>query len=81
MVRPPAPVLEGRRNYWVGQDGRFHDIRPIRRVRLTDGIGDESSWIPDEEIGKLSKLPQNGKLPDEELARPLIGLGKPDPTL
>jgi len=82
LSRPPASVSDGRRDWWVGEDGRFHDIRPIRRFNLPGGIGDYSSFIPNEDADRLPKSQRtNGQLPDEELARPLIGLGKPNPTL
>ncbi len=79
--RLPDAVISGRRNWWVGNDGRFHDVRPIRQVRLDGGIGDESSFIEKEDLeARLSKN-GNGTLPDEETAPPLLRTGIPDPTL
>lgn len=49
--------------------------------RLPDGRGDESTWIPDEAFRLPKSHLRNGQLPDEESARPLFGLGKPNPTL
>ena len=75
LVLPPS-VLDGRRAWWVGQDGRLHDIRPIRRARLPGGIGDESSFMLDEQVAQyMESSCRNGQHLDEGTSRPMIGVG------
>ena len=72
----PLSVLDGRRTWWVGQDDRFHDIRYIRRARLPGGVGDESSFITDEQVDQfMESLRRNDQHLDERTSRPMIGVG------
>ena len=57
------------------------DVKRLGSSRLLGGVGDESSFITDEDLANLGNgYRRDGQLPDEELAPSLVPLGRPDPT-